>query len=177
MLARTHAFGAQRGLAEHVHVELDVRRGLPSFTVVGLAGGAARDARERVQAALLNTGVALPRQRVTVNLAPANTRRVGSEFDLAIACCALAVAQRIDAGRLARIALHAELGLGGALRGCAGVELAAAAAAQAGLAGLVVATSDVAAAREAGGLAVAGAADLAGVLALLSPREARRSLR
>ena len=52
MLVHTHAFAIHHGVAEHVHVELDVRRGLPAFSVVGLAGGAARDARERVQAAL-----------------------------------------------------------------------------------------------------------------------------
>jgi len=169
MLVRTHCFSAHWGVAEHVHVELDVRRGLPAFSVVGLAGGAGRDARERVQAALVNTGVALPRQRLTVNLAPASARRMGSEFDLAIACCVLGAQQHVDGSRLARIALFAELGLGGRLRGCPGVEVVAAAAADAGLAGLIVAGEDAAAARSAGGLPVAGAADLGGVLALLAP--------
>ena len=156
-----------------MHVELDVRRGLPAFSVVGLAGGAAHDARERVQAALVNTGVPLPRQRATVNLAPSSTRRMGSEFDLAIACCVLAAQGQLDAARLARIALFGELGLGGQLRRCAGVALAAAGAADADLAGLIVASEDAAAARSAGGLPVAGAADLGEVLALLAPAGAR----
>lgn len=168
MLVRTHCFCVQRGIAEHVHVELDVRRGLPSFTVVGLAGAGARDARERVQAALVNTGVPLPRQRLTVNLAPASVRRTGSEFDLAIACCVVAAQGHLDGTRLARVALFGELGLGGLLRRCPGVALAASAAADAALAGLIVASGDTAEARSAGGLPVAGAADLAEVLALLA---------
>jgi magnesium chelatase family protein len=173
VLVRTHCFCVQRGIAEHVQVELDVRRGLPSFSVVGLAGAAARDARERVQAALVNTGVPLPRQRLTVNLAPSSARRTGSEFDLAIACCVLAAQGHLDSARLARVALFGELGLGGQLRRCPGVALAASAAADAELAGLIVASGDTAEARSAGGLPVAGAADLGEVLALLAPPGAR----
>jgi magnesium chelatase family protein len=173
MLVHTHAFSIHHGVAEPVHVELDMRRGLPAFSVVGLAGTAGHDARERVQAALANTGVTLPRQRATVNLAPSSTRRMGSEFDLAIACCVLAAQGQLDAARLARIALFGELGLGGRLRRCPGVALAAAAAADADLSGLIVAAEDAAAARSAGGLPVAGAADLAEVLALLAPPGAR----
>ena len=173
MLVHTHAFSINHGVAEHVHVEFDMRRGLPSLSVVGLAGGAGHDARARVQAALLNTGVTLPRQRATVNLAPSSARRMGSEFDLAIACCVLAAQGHLDAARLARIALFGELGLGGQLRRCPGVALAAAAAADADLAGLIVAGEDAAGARSAGGLPVAGAADLGEVLALLAPAGAR----
>ena len=169
MLVRTHSFCVQRGVAEHVQVELDVRRGLPSFSVVGLAGAAARDARERVQAALVNSGVPLPRQRLTVNLAPSSVRRSGSEFDLAIACCVLAAQGHLDSARLARVALFGELGLGGQLRRCSGVALAASAAADAELAGLIVASGDTGEARSAGGLPVAGAADLGEVIALLTP--------
>ena len=57
-------------MAEHVIVELDVRAGLPAFSVIGMAVGAARDARERVQAAVLNSGLAVPRKRVTIPPAP-----------------------------------------------------------------------------------------------------------
>ena len=173
MLVHTHGFCVHHGVAEHVHVELDVRRGLPAFSVVGLAAGAGHDARERVQAALVNTGVTLPRQRATVNLSPSSTRRTGSEFDLAIACCVLAAQGHLDAARLARIALFGELGLGGQVRRCPGVALAAAGAGDAELAGLIVASEDAATARSAGGLPVAGAADLGEVLALLAPSGAR----
>src|SRR5665213_1943843 len=119
MLVRANGFAIHRGAAELVLVELDLREGLPSFAVIGLGGGAARDARERVRAAVLNSGVAFPRRRVTVNLAPASNRRPGAELDLAIACCVLAVQGLVNPERLARIGLFAELGLGGDLRPCA----------------------------------------------------------
>ena len=70
MLVRAHSIAVRRGLAEPIAVELDLRAGLPAFSVIGLAAAAARDARERVQAAVLNSGHAFPRRRLTVNLAP-----------------------------------------------------------------------------------------------------------
>ena len=169
MVVRAHSFEVQRGVAEHVHVELDLRAGLPSFAVIGLAGAAARDARERVRAAVLNSGFAFPRKRVTVNLAPASSRRTGAAFDLAIACCVLAVQDQLDARRLVRIGLFAELGLGGSLRPCSGVAVAAQAADHAGLDGLIVAYVDLVDARRAATLAIAGARDLREVAALLAP--------
>jgi magnesium chelatase family protein len=181
MLVHAHSFAIHRGIAEHVHVELDTRGGLPAFSVIGLAGGAARDARERVHAALLNSGFAFPRKRVTVNLAPAAARKSGPEFDLALACCVLAVQEQIDPDRLARVGLFAELGLGGDLRPCESAASAAAAAAQARLAGLIVARSDLREARGASTLAVAGLGSLrevATLLALGAPRApARRDRR
>src|SRR5579862_3679105 len=114
MLVRTHGFEVQRGVAEHVLVELDV--------------GSARDTRERVRAAVLNSGFAFPRKRVTVNIAPASSKHGGSAFDLAIACCVLAAQDQLDAQRLATLALFAELGLGGGLRSAPAVAVAAEAA-------------------------------------------------
>ena len=143
VLVRAHAFAIQRGIAEHVIVELDVRAGLPSFSVIGLAGGAARDARERVQSALINSGLGVPRRRVTVNLAPASTRRSGSEFDLAIACCVVAADGAIDPARLARTGLFGELGLGGVVRSCESPAAAAEAAGEARLERLIVARGDL----------------------------------
>lgn len=181
MLVHAHSFAIHRGIAEHVHVELDTRGGLPTFSIVGLAGGAARDARERVHAAVLNSGFGFPRKRVTVNLAPAATRKSGPEFDLALACCVLAVQEEIDRDRLARVGLFAELGLGGDLRPCEWAASAAAAAEHAGLAGLIVARSDLREARGASALAVAGLGSLREVVSLLavgSPRApARRDRR
>jgi magnesium chelatase family protein len=71
MLVCAHAFAIDRGAAVHVDVELDLRAGLPGLAVIGLGGRPARDLRERVQAAVLNSGYGFPRRRVTVNLAPA----------------------------------------------------------------------------------------------------------
>lgn len=177
MLVRAHGFAVARGVAQHVHVELDVRGGLPGFSVIGLGGGAARDTRERVHAALLNSGFAVPRKRVTANLARTATVRGAPAFDLVLACCVLAAQEEIDAARLARIGLFAELGLGGDLRGCEGVAAAADAAGQAGLDGLIVARADLREARTAGALAVAGLSSLRVVAELLSPRQPGRRTR
>jgi magnesium chelatase family protein len=168
MLVHAHSFAINRGIAEHVHVELDTRGGLPAFAVIGLGSGAARDARERVQAALLNSGFGFPRKRVTVNLAPAATRTGGPELDLVLACCVLAAEQQVDAGRLARIGVFAELGLGGDLRPCESADAVAEAAERAGLAGLIVARGDLRSARGATRLPVAGLGSLREVAAFLA---------
>jgi len=178
MLVHAHGFALSRGIADHVHVELDVRGGLPAFAVVGLGAAAARDARERVHAAVLNSGFALPRKRVTANLAPPVSARGAPAFDLVLACCVLAAQDELDAARLARIGLFAELGLGGDLRSCQGVTAAAEAAGEAGLGGLIVARRDLAEARESRALPVAGLSSLRVVAELLrAPRNGPRRRR
>ncbi|HEY1778292.1 MAG TPA: magnesium chelatase domain-containing protein [Solirubrobacteraceae bacterium] len=167
MLVHGHGFALSRGVADHVRVELDVRGGLPAFSVIGLGGGAARDARERVHAALLNSGYALPRKRVTANLAPGVSARGAPAFDLVLACCVLASQDELDAGRLARVGLFAELGLGGDLRACEGVSAAAEAAGEVGLGGLIVARGDLAEARATRALPVVALSGLRAVVALL----------
>src|SRR5438552_17601319 len=78
-----------------VTVEADVANGLPNTTIVGLADRAILEARQRVRAALDNGGFAWPQRRVTINLAPAEVRKEGTCFDLAIA---LAVLHAVDGG-------------------------------------------------------------------------------
>jgi magnesium chelatase family protein len=68
-----------------VHVELDLTGGLPGLTIVGMGDTAVRESRERVIAALRNSGYELPPSRITVNLAPADLKKEGSRFDLPIA--------------------------------------------------------------------------------------------
>jgi len=85
MLARL-ASASLRGLeAEAVDVEVDLSRGLPSWSLVGLPDGAVREARDRVRAALLNSNYEFPLRHITVNLAPADKRKDGSYFDLPVA--------------------------------------------------------------------------------------------
>jgi len=85
MLARL-ASASLRGLeAEPVDVEVDLSRGLPSWSLVGLPDGAVREARDRVRAALLNSNFEFPLRHITVNLAPADKRKDGSYFDLPVA--------------------------------------------------------------------------------------------
>ena len=170
MLVQAHGFAVNRGMVEHVIVELDARGGLPGFSVIGLGGAAARDARERIHAAVLNSGFGFPRKRLTANLTPAAAPQSGPAFDLVLACCVLAVQEQIDPRRLVRIGLFAQLGLGGDLRPWPSAARVAAAAAAAGLAGLVVADSDLAKARACNALPVEGLRALPDVVALLSVR-------
>src|SRR3954451_23831697 len=97
MLASATTFALEGVDSREVTVEVDVRRGLPAFTVVGLPDAAVREARERVRAALLNSGCEFPLQRLTANLAPAHLRRAGGSFDLALAVALLAASGQIPA--------------------------------------------------------------------------------
>src|SRR5919199_153647 len=121
-----------------VTVEVDLRAGLPSFTIVGLGDRAVREARERVHAAILNSGFEFPARRVTVNLAPAYLRKTGPGFDLAIAVGVLAASGQVPAQALERLAVFGELSLGGDLRPCVGVLAVAEGTLRAGPDGLVV---------------------------------------
>ena len=115
-----------------VAVEVDVSPGLPSFEIVGLPDAAVREARERVRAAIRNGGWQFPLQRITVNLAPAHTRKAGAGFDLAIALGVLAATGAFPPERLEGLAFAGELALDGALRPVRGA-LAMALAALGGL--------------------------------------------
>jgi magnesium chelatase family protein len=102
--------------AYDVLVEVDVALGLPAWTIVGLAAGAVKESRERVSAALANSGFAVPPRRVTINLAPADVRKEGTAFDLPIALGFLAATGQLDAESLTGIVAIGELGLDGRLR-------------------------------------------------------------
>ncbi|MEA2432006.1 MAG: magnesium chelatase family protein, partial [Thermoleophilaceae bacterium] len=84
MLASVATFAIEGIDSKEVCVEVDVRRGLPAFSLVGLPDAAVREARERVRAATLNSGLEFPMQRITANLAPAHIRKAGASFDLAL---------------------------------------------------------------------------------------------
>jgi len=121
MLARV-ATAALLGVdAFRVDLEVDLaRRGMPAFTMVGLAEGAVREAKERVLAALKNSGFRLPPARITVNLAPADVRKEGSAYDLPLALALLAAADVIGAELLSGWYMAGELSLDGRLKPVAG---------------------------------------------------------
>lgn len=120
MLATTRTFSLLGISAQEVTAEVDVRRGLASFTIVGLPDAAVREARERVRAAIVNSNFDFPLQRITVNLAPASLRKVGPSFDLAIAAGILVASGQISGDRLGDCALAGELALDGNIRPVAG---------------------------------------------------------
>jgi magnesium chelatase family protein len=105
--------GAQ---ARPVVVEVHIGDGLPSFTIVGQPDGVCREARDRVRAALLSSGLVWPLRRVTVNLAPADVRKVGAALDLPIAIGMLVALGEIPPDRVSGRSFLGELGLDGSLR-------------------------------------------------------------
>ena len=102
--------------AYDVIVEVDAAQGLPQWTIVGLAASAVKESRERVGAALVNSGFTVPPRRITVNLAPADVRKEGTAFDLPIAIGILVATGQLDSGCVAKRMFVGELGLDGALR-------------------------------------------------------------
>jgi len=160
MLARAHAFTIDGLQTRHVSVEVDVRAGLPCFAIVGLADAAVREARERVTAAILNSGYEFPKQRITANLAPGDVRKAGPGLDLALACAVLAAAGQLPPAALERVALFGELALDGAVRPSRGALAVAHAAQRAGMRALVLAPACVHEARLIEGLEAAAVAHL-----------------
>jgi magnesium chelatase family protein len=126
---------AQIGLsAPPVGVEVHLGSGLPVFTIVGLPAAAVRESKERVRAALSNSGFEFPAGRITVNLAPADLPKDGGRFDLAIAVGILLASGQLRAppGALRGLELYGELALTGELRTVPGLLLAARHAAEVG---------------------------------------------
>ena len=140
MLASVRTYALVGVEARDVTVEVDVTSGLPAFAVVGLPDAAVRESRERVRAAIVNSGFDFPQQRITASLAPADLRKAGPGFDLAIAAALLAACEQLPLGALAGCALAAELALDGRLRPVPGALAMAERAGAAGLERLVVAS-------------------------------------
>jgi magnesium chelatase family protein len=116
MLARVQTFAVDGVDARRVWVEADIRLGLPAFNVVGLADKAVREARERVRAAMVNSGYEFPLKRITVNMAPAYLRKVGPVFDLPLAVALLVASGQLEPDSLESCAVIGELSLTGDVR-------------------------------------------------------------
>lgn len=143
-----------------VTVEVDVSPGLPTFTLVGLPDAGVRESRDRVRAAIRNAGFDFPLERITVNLAPADVRKVGAAFDLPIALGVLAACGLIITGTTPVPAVIGELSLEGALLPVPGVLPIAAGLRRHGTAGLVVPAGNLSEARLVTGLRLQRAASL-----------------
>ncbi|MFI5888815.1 YifB family Mg chelatase-like AAA ATPase [Actinoplanes sp. NPDC051513] len=127
------------GVAGHVvEVEADLSLGLPAMLMTGLPDTALNEARDRVRAAVVNSGQTWPKRRITVNLLPAALPKHGSSFDLAIATALLTGAGDLPIGPLQGVAVLGELGLDGTVRPVRGVLPMVAAAVQAGVTRVVV---------------------------------------
>ncbi len=154
MLATANTFTLDGISARPVRVEVDVHRGLPNFTIVGLPDAAVREARERVRAALVNCGFEFPLRRIVVNLAPASLRKAGPGMDLAIAAALLSASGQLEWEGLARVALAGELALDGSTRGVQGALAMAEAARESGAEAIVLPAENGPEAALATGIAV-----------------------
>jgi len=157
--------------APEVRVEVHLANGLPSFTLVGLADTEVKEARERVRAALAESGFAFPHnKRITVNLAPADLPKESGRFDLPIALGILAAQGLVDAARLAGIEFAGELSLAGELRPVRGaLALALAARDAVPRPTLVLPLASAAEAARVDGLEIRSARHLAEVVQALQP--------
>jgi magnesium chelatase family protein len=167
MLARAQTFTIEGLQTRPVTVEVDIRSGLPAFTIVGLADAAVREARDRVRAAILNSGYEFPAHRITANLAPGDVPKAGPGLDLALACAILLASDQVPRERVADHALFGELALDGALRPCNGSLAIAQATQEAGMRALVLAPERAREACMVEGIEVVAALNLQSVVRVL----------
>ncbi len=168
MLARIATFAIDGIDPRHVSVEVDIRSGLPTFTIVGLGDAAVRESRDRVRAAILNSGFDFPQTRVTANLAPAFLRKVGPGFDAALALAVLTASGQLPPRSLEAYAVFGELSLGGELRDSPGALAVAEGARRAGLRRLIVPRERAREAALVEGLQIAGVSSLRAAVQVLS---------
>ena len=153
-----------------VHVEVDVSLGIPVFTMVGLPDASVRESRDRVRAAIRNSGFEFPPRRVTVNLAPADVRKAGAAFDLPVALGVLAASGLVRRADADGIVLIGELSLDGTIQRTRGVLPIAAAARREGRRALLLPRANAAEAAVVGGLEVWPVATLAEAVEVLNGR-------
>jgi magnesium chelatase family protein len=151
-----------------VEVQADLEPGVAAFTIVGLPDKALSEAKDRVRAAVVNSGEKWPQRKLTVGLSPASVPKSGSGFDLAIACAVLAAAERLDPASIAKLLLIGELGLDGRVRPVRGVLPAVLAAVDAGYTEVVVPRQTEAEAALVPGVTVHGVRTLRQLIARLS---------
>ena len=151
-----------------VEVEVDLALGLPSFSTVGLPDAAVKESRDRVKAAIKNSGFDFPPRRITVNLAPADIKKEGAAFDLPMAIGVLAAQSLVKPDRLSQVLVLGELALDGMVRPIRGALPMAVAAAKAGLEGIVLPVDNVAEAAVVKQINVYGVHSLSQTLGMLN---------
>lgn len=151
-----------------VEVQADLEPGVAAFTLVGLPDKSLIESKDRVRAAVVNSGGEWPQKKLTVGLSPASVPKGGSGFDLAVACAVLGASERIDPRMLADIVMIGELGLDGRVRPVRGVLPAVLAAADAGYEQVVVPECAAAEASLVPGVSVLGVRSLRQLIAVLT---------
>lgn len=168
--------GGIRGMEAYpVRVEVDLSRGLPGFELVGSAGSDVKEARERVQIALKNTGVQVPVSKITVNLSPAHIRKEGTGYDLPIAAGLLACMKLFDAAAFKDTAFAGELALNGELRRINGVLPIALALKKRGIRRMLVPADNVCECAGVPGISLIGIKSMSELLFYLQTGEEERN--
>jgi magnesium chelatase family protein len=121
MIAKTHSFTLNGLEGIPVEVEADVNKGMPGYELVGLPDTAVKESKERVRSAIKNSGFNFPVHHVTVNIAPADVRKEGAAFDLAVAICLLKASDQLVTHATDGVVLLGELSLNGDLRPVTGI--------------------------------------------------------
>lgn len=160
--------------ASTVQVEVDLRPGLPAFAVVGLPDTAVQESRERVRSGLANQGYGLPARRVVVNLAPADLRKAGPQYDLPIALALLIASGQLRPAGDGAVAAVGELALDGGVRAVTGALAMAEHAREQGWGRLLVPEANAPEAGLVGGIEIVGVRSLRHGAALLDGTEAVR---
>lgn len=151
-----------------VEVQADLEPGVAAFTLVGLPDKSLTESKDRVRAAVVNSGTQWPSKKLTVGLSPASVPKAGSGFDLAVACAVLGAAERVDPRVLADIVMIGELGLDGRVRPVRGILPAVLAAADAGYEQVVVPECAAAEAALVPNVSVLGVRSLRQLIAILA---------
>ena len=121
MLAKINSYGLNGLVGYNIQVEVDTSAGLPSYDVVGLPDASVKESKERVKSAIKNSMLKFPLQKITVNLAPANTKKEGSGYDLAIATSILVASEQIKNNLVKDYVFLGELGLDGSVKAIKGI--------------------------------------------------------
>ncbi|MEU4129016.1 YifB family Mg chelatase-like AAA ATPase [Streptomyces wuyuanensis] len=150
-----------------VEVQADLEPGVAAFALVGLPDKSLVESRDRVRAAVVNSGAEWPQKKLTVGLSPASVPKSGSGFDLAVACAVLGAAERIDPRTIADLVILGELGLDGRVRPVRGVLPGVLAAAEAGYRQVVVPERTAGEASLVPGVSVLGVRSLRQLIAVL----------
>jgi len=160
-----------------VFVEVDISQGLPQFATVGLPDASVKESRDRIKAAIKNSGYRFPRSHVTVNLAPADIKKEGTGFDLPIAVGILAAEELIKEDALRKCVFIGELSLDGSIKGVSGVLTAAFKAKEIGIKAVFVPEENAAEAAMVKGINVFGVKTLPDVVEFLNGRKNIEPLR
>lgn len=171
MFSKINSCGVRGVEGFRVTVESDVSDGLPNFIMVGYLSEEVREAQERVRTGLKNSGFSLPPRRVTINLSPADIRKEGTAFDLAIAVSVLCCLGQIEASDTVESAFIGELGLNGEIKPVNGILSRVYAAMEAGLTRCFLPQENVLEGTAVNGIEIVGVSDIKEVAALFRQPE------